>query len=232
MPIANEADQKDFEGRLSTYGLSPSHLITESLSTIRGAKTTLSMRSDAGSRFAPIVLKTDRFEEAAQWLGVPNEARVPVPPVRMPRLSGIDAGRFATEASTREVLANVGREEFTSDQLSQVRSMARAYLRGDSRELATFKPWIEKIFPHFTVPIWAFQEITVESGSVLEFGPGPNVLVAYSLTIESGGVVRAYGDLKVDVTILSKKIPFQIHTVNEALLSSFASSAFRRAGEG
>jgi hypothetical protein len=46
--------------------------------------------------------------------------------------------------------------------------------------------------------------ITVAAGSVLQFGPGVNALVAYEIEIEDGGVIRSQGHLTISCTKMTK----------------------------
>jgi hypothetical protein len=67
------------------------------------------------------------------------------------------------------------------------------------------------------VAVWPFVHVVVKSGSVLEFGPGPHVLVAHSVTIEEGGRIRSYGDLSVTTTIVKKEAGRPVVALDEAL---------------
>jgi hypothetical protein len=127
----------------------------------------------------------------------------------------------ATPAALKDLRAS-GREEGSSPRYDEhvlARDVAKAYLYGDSRKLAPFKAWLADRFPSVAVAVWPFLNVIVKSGSVLEFGPGPNVLVAASVTIESGGLVRARGSLKIDATSLEKSLPGLTTTLNPALLN-------------
>ena len=120
-------------------------------------------------------------------------------------------------------------EDLSSDDLALVRDAARASLRGDFRQAAPFADLISLVFPVVQVPVWPILRVTVKSGSVLEFGPGQNVLLAYSVTIEQGGIIRSYGNLNVSATLLQKSAPERVFEIDRSLLGarSFGSLIFQ-----
>lgn len=230
-------DREDFKARLGVFGVDESVVIAPELTTTPSTITTLTTRRDTSSQFRPVVLRTSDFDRVNQWIGIPDrtfdrvDAVVEMPAARRdgvlsrfatPRSAVLERGSASRRltvgpAAARLAEARVGAAgetphaevaaSLSSDDLVEVRTAARAYLRGDSRALAGYKSVIESVFPVFEIPLWPFLNITVKSGSVLEFGPGPHALVAYSLTIEDGGVVRSYGDLTVSATILRRTAP-------------------------
>lgn len=220
-----DEDRQDFEKRLANYGLTPSSLLTTQLHTVPSTITPLYHGPGVASAFKPIVLKTADFSDVNKWIGVPdsvfeNRADPVTPPARL-SFSGVDMRRSNIEIPLADALQKIKRKDLSSEQILNIRTAARAYLRGDSRKLQDFKPWIEKVYPTIDVVVWPLLEIVVKSGSVLEFGPGPHVLVAYSLTVEEGGVVRSYGHLKIDVTVFKKQsnLTGVVTTLNPALLA-------------
>jgi hypothetical protein len=224
MPLElDEADRAAFEARLANYGLDQSALLAEELVTVPSAVTPLTL-GGAESRFQPIVLKTADFDEVNRWLGVPDVAfEAAEPPVLAPkplRFEGMERRRREPELAPEDALERYSREDLSSEQLETIRSAARAYLFGDSRKVREFKPWIEKVFERISISVWPFLDVTVKSGSVLAFGQGPHVLVAHRLTIEEGGVVRNFGNLKVDVNLMRKTEPPTIYPLNPALLAT------------
>jgi hypothetical protein len=214
MPLElNSADRADFESRLANYGLDTAAVLADDLVTIPSTITSLAMTAE--SRFRPLVLKTTDFDEVNRWIGVP-EAAFEGPSAL--RFEGMERRRGAPELPPADATGEYSTEDLTSEHLETIRSAARAYLRGDARAVREFKPWIERVFERVSIAVWPFFSITVKSGSVLEFGAGPHVLVAHSLTIEEGGIVRSYGELKVDATILQKTKPPKIFELNPAFL--------------
>jgi hypothetical protein len=203
-----------------------SSLISEQLTTSSSVIT--SLRTDVGmaSQYRPVLLKTSNFDQVKDWIGVPDrvfddyDPEITIPRhVDLPELPQRELARPAAAPLSARFLDTRARSvAFSSSNLATVRAVARGYLNGDSRRLKAYKPWIEEIFPVVTISVWPFLHITVKSGSVLELGPGPNVLLAYSLTIEEGGLVRSYGDLNVDVTILRKATPPSVLPIDPALL--------------
>lgn len=199
----------DFEARLHQYGLTAKDLIQTQLTTIRSSVMCLYMdRPDSAVR--PIVLKTDDFDDLKRWIGVHENVFEKVDPFIDVQRSKIRMAQ-ATFRSSEALHADAERDMVRSVQMREsvlAHEVARAYLFGDSRPLKQLKPWLSTKFPTISVPVWAFLDILVKSGSVLEFGPGPNVLVARSVTIEPGGKIRSHGHLKVDVTTMEKSARF------------------------
>lgn len=88
--------------------------------------------------------------------------------------------------------------------LSNVRVAARAFVRGNSELVTSYRAIVERTLGTIQLPIWALLSVKVASGSVLEFGPGVNVLLAFEVEIESGGLIRSRGHLTVNCTNLRK----------------------------
>jgi hypothetical protein len=204
-------DRSDFKARLATFGLDPMSLLAQDLIAVPSAVTTLSTHPDAASSFQPVVLRTSDFDVLSRWIGIPDEVFDKVSPVveppRATRLERVGRGGQGDEPA----------EAVTSDELATIRTAARAYLRGDSRQLAHFKPLFKRVFPTIDVAVWPFVKVVVKSGSVLEFGPGPHVLVAHSVTIQEGGLIRSYGDLTVTATIVKKETGRPVVALDDAL---------------
>lgn len=221
MAETSEIDRQDFEKRLSKYGLDTSTILAQDLTTARSSITQLYTSTQVQSAFRPVILKTGDFDTVKKWIGVPNalvEKGYSVEAPRKVRLPEMELKRSTKAARAQKAEQEYNRESLTSENLTHIRDVARAYLRGDSRKLSEYKGWIKSIFPIVSVSFWPFFNITVKSGSVLEFGPGPNVLIACSITIEEGGLVRSYGDLKVDATILRKEEPPLIYKLDPSLV--------------
>lgn len=239
-------DRDDFKARLGVFGVDESVIAAPELTTTPSTITTLTTRPDTPSQFRPVLLRTSDFDRVNQWIGVPDstfdhaDAVVELPAARRegvlsrfagPRAAVIERGVSrrltvgpggAGPAEARAVGAPPAAElvaSMSSEDLSEVRAAARAYLRGDSRRLAGYKPVIEAVFPVVEIPLWPFLNITVKSGSVLEFGPGPHALVAHTLTIEEGGVVRSYGDLTVSATILRRTRPSVVFPLDASMFT-------------
>lgn len=223
----NEEDRLDFEKRLSSYGLDISAVIDSELTTIPSTITPLYYGNLVQGRFSPITLKTSDFDQVNQWIGTPDVLSerasniVDIPqPLRFPDLT---LRRGEVELPPEDAAARLSVEDLSSHHLAEIRKAAKGYIDGDSRRFRDFKPWIEKVFPIINVNIWPFLNVTVKSGSVLEFGPGAHVLSAFNLTIEDGGLIRSHGFLKVDAVIMQKTKPIKFIQLDSALLnSSFA----------
>jgi hypothetical protein len=214
-----EADRADFADRLAQFGIDPSSFLADNLTTAQSTITTLSTVPGVTSRFQPIILRTSDFDQLNRWVGVPDrvfdETRPTVEAPRMPRSL---RERLLRAPEGGEAPAARGVEELSSEELALVRNAARAFLRGDSREAAPFRELIGRVFPTVEIPLWPILRVVVKSGSVLEFGPGQNVLLAYSVTIEDGGIIRSYGNINVSATILQKSTPPRVLPIDASLL--------------
>jgi hypothetical protein len=218
MPEMSAIDRADFQKRLATYGLDENSLLMPEFSTVQSSVSKFRFGGD--SRFQPVVLKTADFDVVNRWIGLPDGVFQQIDPIfELPKSSKVE--RFArTSRSEAVAFENVARGGVSAEPAAShvvVRDLARAYLYGDSAKARPYKALIEKTFPAVAVAVWPFMNIVVRSGSVLEFGPGPHVLVAHSLTIERGGVVRSLGSLKVDANIVQKTATKDTLTLNSAL---------------
>lgn len=106
------------------------------------------------------------------------------------------------------------------EELQELKSAAQAYVRGEQRMVGAYKSLLEAFYGDFQVAGWFFTTVVVESGAVLEFGKGANVLSAYKVVVEQGGTIRSKGTLTVDCTVLSS--PSTGITVRPDLLSTVA----------
>jgi hypothetical protein len=217
-----DADRADFVRRLQNYGLDESAVIARSFATNPSTVTRLSAtRSDSALR--PVTLRTNDFDVVRQWIGLPDRLFDEIEPLaEAPKLSKLrqlqpDAPAYKTMA-TRSVHADApdAAAMRTQDDPVLARDLARAYIYGDSRKLKKHAAWLSKKFPAIDVAVWPMFDIVVKSGSVLEFGPGPNVVVAGSVTIEAGGKIRSLGSLKIDATLLQRTLPLRV-VLNPAL---------------
>lgn len=236
----NDADRADFEARLANFGVDTSVLIGQDLNTTASAITTLTNRQDSPSQYQPVLLRTTDFERVNQWIGVPDQvfqATAPLVDAPVRKRDGVLAriGRVQSKSTSHELnisraIAAPGSErvpqlqefvsKMTSEDFSEVRTAARAYLRGNSKALVDYKSVIEAVFPIVEIPLWPFFNVVVKSGSVLEFGPGPHALVAYSVTIEDGGIIRSYGDLTVSATVLQRSRPLVVTQFDPVILAT------------
>lgn len=222
-PTPGDADRADFVRRLQNYGLDESALIAQSFQTTPSSITRLSATL-ADSALRPVRLRTNDFNDVSRWIGVPDRVFDEIEPLADPPRQ-VKLRQLHAEAPAQKYLAaREPRPEATDAPVARVsedpqfaRDLARAFVYGDSRKLQSHAAWLGKRFPAVDVAIWPMFNVTVKSGSVLEFGPGPNVLVAGTLTIEAGGKVRALGSLKIDVTTMQRTIPFHLQPLNSAL---------------
>ena len=210
----SKADSEDFLGRLSTYEMDASAVHQEELVVSPSSRVYLSMAATRPSLIKPRILETHDLAKVKRWIGVPDRifdrrvlpSRMPISRFPLPSmlraqpelLRGIEAGSMA------EILRRIDPARLTSEDRDNVLQAARAYVRGDSRLVATYEPLVEAVISVFRIPIWIFVTVKVQAGSVLEFGPGANVLAAWRVIIEEGGTIRSHGSLTLNCTHLEK----------------------------
>jgi hypothetical protein len=234
MPIElkdiKEEDRLDFEKRLANYGLDISSLVSNELTTIPSTVTPLYTGNFVQSRFSPITLKTSDFDQVNQWIGTPDvlaqNAELVIDTPKPLRFLNQNLRKDGIELPLGDALTKLKVEDLSTENLTSIRKAAEAYLYSDSTKYKSYKPWIEKLFPVIDINIWPFLNVTVKSGSVLEFGPGAHVLTAVNLTIEEGGLIRCHGHLKVDALIVQKTKPIKFIDIGSVLTTSVR--AFRQ----
>lgn len=117
------------------------------------------------------------------------------------------AASAAASAPGEATARGLDRRLFRTEELEEVRTAARSYIRGDQRMASAYKRHIEELFGVFEIAAWFYTTVIVESGATLEFGKGANVLSAWKVIIEDGGTIRSEGNLTVDCTILTSHSP-------------------------
>jgi hypothetical protein len=226
-------DRQDFEKRLAVYGLDASH-VQDPLLVNPGARAYLAYGPGRESVREPHVLRTTDIAAVKRMVGIDDRvfrtaaSRVPLPGM-------VEVGRL-TRGAERErpgIQRDAGSSRFTAapgqplhddvmpalddadlnlldtEQVANVRVAARAFVRGQSELVASYRPLIERVVGPVIVPIFCLFNVKVPSGSVLEFGPGVNVLVAHEVEIENGGVIRSRGHLTVNCTSLKSPGQFR-----------------------
>jgi hypothetical protein len=186
------------------------------LTTVPSSITHLHAGSSA-SQYQPIILRTDDFDDLNQWIGIPDQVFDEIDPLYEPPKRGrlLDFAAATKEKAPSESLT--ANRQPSVESHSVARDLARAYLFGDARKLQPYKDFLKRHFSVVDVAVWAFPDILIKSGSVLEVGAGANVLLASSITIEQGGTLRCLGHVRVDATILEKVKPPHWIVTNPAL---------------
>jgi hypothetical protein len=221
-------DRQDFERRLGVYGMNAS-AVQEPLAVTSSA-VTLAYGPNRPSARAPFVLQTRDFAAVKRMVGIDDRVlrnvapRVTLPgaielggrrptgiagaigAIRDPESRGYTAapGLAMDDPGQAAALSDADLNALDDESINNIRIAARAYVRGNSQLVASYRPLVERVVGQVTIPIWAILNVTVASGSVLEFGPGVNVLVAHKVTIESGGRIRSRGHLTVNCTSITK----------------------------
>lgn len=215
-----------FSKRLAVYGLTADSLHGGELRVTRDSMLTLSMSGN--THVQPRILRTTDLDVVKRWVGVDDRvAQRYARPVCLPPLNerestgrGYAGGDRAKERLARQkAVLEADTKAQTSEQeaklasratrgvsrqhLEAVQQAARAYVRGYSKLVQPeYKQAVELVFGEFLIPVWAFNRIVVENGSVLQLGPGSNVLTAWEVEIQGSGTIRSKGHLKVDCTNL------------------------------
>lgn len=218
------ADRADFQKRLGIFGLDETGILQPDL--VVPANTTLTLSaSDPRSFIRPRLLATNDLDQIKKWIGVDDQlfeqgklqSTLAVPaPLRARAAVSPTAGAAPGAAGAVDLQGAASNGNFRSSDLDNLRTAATAYIWGHSPLAASYKSAVQLHFPSMQVALWPFFTITVNAGSVLQLGPGQNVLCAYKIVIHQGGTVRASGGLTVQSTVVQKilnfiPIPFPIH---------------------
>jgi hypothetical protein len=218
MSTLSPEDAEDFTKRLAVYGMDAETISQSELKVPPNSVVRLAMSSD--TFIPPRVMRARNFDELKAWIGVPDTAfdGAPIRPERLPRpfrtmrrasaAEDSERGRASVSSRRQTETSAIMVKDLRGTDLDTVRHAAKAYIRGDSRLVSHYRPIIERFYEEILVPVWAFLNIHVASGAVLEFGPGANVLIAHSITVEEGGEIRSQGHLNVSATLLKKQLPY------------------------
>jgi hypothetical protein len=212
----SEEDRQDFERRLANYGLDTS-VVQEGITVQPSSRLILAHGPGRDTFIKPVVLEVNEFDKLTRMIGVDDRIFQRMPQKGpLPRRIDLPLGEGAQRRVAGPGLAvaampqpeaippSIDFEKLTSADLDNIRIAARAYLRGNSALVASFKSILETIIGIVIVPVWPVLFVKVSSGSTLEFGPGVNVLVAYDIEIEDGGKIVSHGHLTVSCTKLRK----------------------------
>jgi len=236
-------NREDFLQRLQTYGLDTSS-VQEPLFVTPSAKVTLAHGPGRESARAPFVFRTTDLTQVKRMIGVDDRlyrnvaSKTPLPGTislgartvagRGPGLRDPDRTTFhagpgmSRDPGTTESTAPSDEQllQLDTEDLDNIRIAARAYVRGDSKLVSSYSPLFERAFGTITVPIWPLLSVTVAAGSVLEFGPGVNALVAYQVNVEEGGRIVSRGHLTINCTQFNKPGRFRLRPAVTALTST------------
>ena len=217
-------DRQDFEKRLKLYGLDASG-VQDPL--IVAGTVSLAYGPGRESARQPHVVRTTDFAAVKRMIGIDDRvfanvgSRVPLPgrievgrtsagrlPAR-PRDAGqggafsASPGMAARDYSDDDV-ASMDLRTLDDEAITNVRLAARAFVRGNSSLVTSYLPVIQRAVGTITIPVFVPLRVRVPAGTVLEFGTGINVLVAYEVEIENGGTIRSRGHLTISCTKLRR----------------------------
>jgi hypothetical protein len=218
----NSADQSDFIKRLGLFGLDTSAITQPDLVVPSQSKLTLST-SGPNSFTHPHVLVSKNLDDVKKWIGIPDTyfqkgtlrgiAAPPALRLAAPATAEAASPRASFTASILAGEAATRASRLTSTDLDTVRIGAISYIWGDSARASSYKAIAEQHFGEFQISIWPFFTIFVSAGSTLQLGPGHNVLCAWRITIQQGGIIASSGGLTVQCTILQKTSPLLPHPI-------------------
>jgi hypothetical protein len=236
-------ERQDFERRLAVYGVTAAG-VQEPLS-VGAAGVTLAYGPNRASARSPYVVQTNDFASVKRMVGIDDRVLRNVSSgVRLP--GRIEVGRrtpvgtigavrdaesrgyaaapgFAMDDAEpgRATISDAALNALDDEAIANVRIAARAFVRGNSQLVASYRPLVERVVGMVTIPVWAILTVTVASGSVLEFGPGVNVLVAHEVIIEAGGRIRSRGHLTVNCTKMRKPGKVVVRPTATTLVGAF-----------
>lgn len=193
--------ERSFDDRLARYGLKSDALNAETLCVTARATARLDA---AGGGIAPArLLRPGSIAQLKEWIGVPQSS--------VARSRGKFTGRRTPQLPSEKLVARAGKVKSTRRSCSRCRKASaelyqdanvihdaiHQYVYGDAAELTAHVPVLEAHVLH-ELPFWLFGRVVVEEDGVLEFGAGINTIVTDTLIIESGGLIRCEGSLKID----------------------------------
>lgn len=223
-----QEDREDFQKRLQVFGIDAA-TVQEPLSVTRADTVTLAYGPNRPSARAPLVIETTDFAHVKRMVGI-DDRLFTTRPTNVALPGRIDLASKATAASSTRLVRPaaatqvraaaglmmdpdaaksvvVSDEELRmldADDVENVRVAARAFVRGDSKMVASYSPLFEKVIGRITIPVWPILSIHIASGSTLQFGTGVHALVAHQITIEEGGKIVSRGHLTVSCTKMNK----------------------------
>jgi len=211
----SDADRADFTSRLDVYGLDES-VVQQEIRVQPNSRVPLTYGAGRDTLLRPTVVRVADFDQLNSMIGVNDRLFERIPPDvplpqpfelapggGLPRLTAA-VGLPRAAAPRAEGVRRIDIDALEPQQLDNVRTAARAFLRGNSELVASFKPIIEHTIGTVELPVWPLLYVRVADGSTLEFGPGINVLVAYDIEIEGNGRIVSKGHLTVNATKLRK----------------------------
>lgn len=207
-----------FADRLKKYGLTDKDVHADVLRV--GNKRTVYLGSQgAASSFSPKFISAGGIDDVKKWLGVPN-------PV-LKKDAKLAENRKLKKAPSTTILSsfdkihqdylkekrpdkkksfsdNIG--ALLSDKLEDIGSLAKAYIYGESDLYTAWRPLLDWHFQDFKLPVWLFNTVIVENGSVLEINEGVHKLVGNKLVIERGGTIIARNYLNLEFTTITRTV--------------------------
>lgn len=170
-----------FDEALARFGLSMNDVHHDDIVVGAGNRPTYWNGSPGDDcPFSPKVLRTHDLDEAKRWIGIPDEK---FRREDMPRLEALPGRPWWNAARTNFATLS------TADQNDLVRA-AKAYVWGDSSEVADYKTAIEEFLGPFHVQVFAVDNITVTpSQPWIINSSSPSVINVGTVTIEPGGQI-------------------------------------------
>jgi hypothetical protein len=237
-------DREDFQKRLRVFGID-ANAVQEPLAVTRSDTVVLAYGPNRPSARAPFVVETTDFAQVKRMVGIDDRVVATRPtnvalPGRIDLASKVGASganvlrapgatqmRAAAglmmdpDAAKSVAVSDEELRMLDADDVNNVRLAARAFVRGDSKMVASYSPLFEKVIGRITIPVWPILSIHVASGSVLQFGTGVHALVAYQITIEEGGRIVSRGHLTVSCTRMNKPGRAVIRPLAKNLTTAF-----------
>ena len=183
---AERGDGND-ERRAAVYGLKPDQLFDHTLIVPANQHMRLSGERVKEDHPALRRLHPKSIDDVKRWIGVPDELG-------------------ARRACSCKLPAAVPGAESASDlrrgdpkALRAAYEVAHEYVHGDSRRVAAYKPFLDKLVDRSWISIILLRpDIDIYNGAVLEVGSDIKVLFARHIRIWKGGLLKIRGDVKID----------------------------------
>ena len=208
-----------FADRIAKYGLTSKDLHSDMLRVGKKQVIYLGSLGKRPSFYPPRFLRAQGVDDVKRWIGMPDSVFKTNPKMaERHKLEKAPSGKILT--SFDQLYQKYSKEKDPAKKKKHadairaliyknrkdVRAVGKAYIYGNS---AIYKDWrslLDWNWQDWIVPLWMFETVIVESGSVLELDEGQNILAGNTLVVEQGGTIRSRRTLNIDFTTLRRTL--------------------------
>lgn len=197
----------ELEKRAAVYGLSTKELLDEDLVIPPGRKVVID--GEHRSQQGVVTLTPKSIDDVKNWIGVPDDTAA-----KQSCCSPLPTSNLQAVSSAAEL------RKLEPEAARNLRGIANAYVNGDLRRVANYKPVLEYLLDRANITgIFLRRDIDIHRGATLEIGRNNRVLFARHIRIWTGGRLIIRGDAKIDCVSITGGVTF---TVDEFVTSAIA----------